>query len=63
MKQTLLIILTALAMGVFGAIATWVFIDLSGGVGGFLAKRKARKKLEAEAKALQEAEAEKEDED
>ncbi len=45
-------------MGVFGAFATWLFIDFSEGAGSFLQARKERKRLEAEAKALLAAESE-----
>lgn len=58
MSQTLLIVLASLVMGVFGAFATWLFIDFSEVAGTFLKARKERKRLEAEAKALLAAESE-----
>lgn len=58
MSQGPLIVLAALVMGVFGAFATWLFIDFSEVAGKFLKARKERKRLEAEAKALLAAESE-----
>lgn len=63
MNQTALILLCSLAVGVFGALATWHFIDVAGWLGRRLKARRERKRLEAEARALEEAEKEEGDGD
>ncbi len=54
--QTMMILLISLCAGAFAAGSTWVGIDVLTLVGGHLAARREKKRLEAEAKALKKAE-------
>ena len=54
--QSVMILVISLCAGVFAAGCTWVGIDVMALLGGHLAVRRERKRLEAEAKALKAAE-------
>ncbi len=54
--QTIMIVVISLGAGAFAAGCTWVGIDVLALLGGRLAARREKKRLEAEAKALKKAE-------
>lgn len=54
--QTMMILLISLCAGAFAAGSTWVGIDVLTLLGGRLAARREKKRLQAEAKALKKAE-------
>ncbi len=54
--QTMMIVVISLGAGAFAAGCTWVGLDLLSLLGGQIAARREKKRLEAEAKALKKAE-------
>jgi len=54
--QTMMIVVISLGAGAFAAGCTWVGVDVFALLGGHLAVRREKKRLEAEAKALKKAE-------